>query len=376
MKNMKIQLAVILALACFSGAAHARKGDLLHEDVFVAKGQTSGGVYTDKSITVEGLMTGDAVSIGGASVTVKGEVKGDLVSMGGAVDVSGVVKGDVVSMGGPVAVSGRVAGDISNIGGKVELSGSGQVDGDISALGGTVIKSEKAIHKGETHNFNVRALRSALPRVLRAIRYAEGSDGHGPEPGLLGGLIGGLIGAGLVVLFSMLATGIILLLLAPVFFPKNVETAAAAIAGDIWRMAGVGALMLIGFIPGLLLMIVSVLGIPLAPFALMLYAAAAVLGLSAFSVVLQHRFFEGIQKAGPVGLVGKVAAGYAIMTGLLFFGKLLPLIGGILFLIGFILMAFGAMIGLGAVWMTRMGSRPHTPPLPPQPVQPTVSDPA
>lgn len=370
MKNIKRQLMFILAMTCLTGAAQARKGDLLHEDVFVAKGQTSGGVYTDKSITVDGIMTGDAVSIGGASVTVKGEVTGDLVSMGGVVDVSGLVKGDVVSMGGPVAVSGRVGGDISNIGGKVELTGSGQVDGDISALGGTVIKSEKAMHKGELHNFDVRALRNTLPRVLRAIRYAEGPDGHGPEPWLLGGLIGGLIGAGLVVLFSMLATGIILLLLAPVFFPKNVETAAAAISGDIWRASGVGALMLIGFLPGLLMMVVSVLGIPLAPFALMLYATAAVLGLSAFSVVLQQRFFEGIKKAGPVSLVGRVAAGYAIMAGLLFFGKLLPFIGGILFLIGFILMAFGTMIGLGAVWLTRMGSRAHTPAPAPQPEQP------
>ena len=31
------------------------------------------------------------------------------------------------------------------------------------------------------------------------------------------------------------------------------------------------------------------------------------------------------------------------------------------------LMAFGTMIGLGAVWMTRLGSRSHTPPAQPQP---------
>ncbi|OGS12779.1 MAG: hypothetical protein A2234_04770 [Elusimicrobia bacterium RIFOXYA2_FULL_58_8] len=362
MKNIKGQLVFILAMACFTGAAQARKGEVLHEDVFVAKGQTSGGVYTDKSITVEGLMTGDAVSIGGASVTVKGEVTGDVVSMGGAVAISGLVKGDVVSLGGPVIVSGRVARDVSSIGGKVELSGSGQVDGDISALGGTVIKSEKALHKGETHNFDVRALRSTLPRVLSLLHYADGAA-HDAKPWLLGGLIG----AGLAVLFSILSTGIILLLMAPVFFPKNVEIAAVAIFGDIWRAAGTGILMLIGFIPGLLMMVVSLLGIPLVPFALLLYAAAGVLGLSAFSVVLQQRFFEKIKKQGPAGLVGKVAAGYAIMAGLLFFGQLLPFIGGILFLIGLMLMVSGSIIGLGAGWLTRMGSCVYAPLSPGQP---------
>jgi len=45
---------------------------------------------------------------------------------------------------------------------------------------------------------------------------------HGSNPWLKGGLAG----LGLVVLFSALVTGIILLLLPAVFFPKNVENAA------------------------------------------------------------------------------------------------------------------------------------------------------
>ena len=113
------------------------------------------------------------------------------------------------------------------------------------------------------------------------------------------------------------------------------------------------------FFPGLVMMVVSVLGIPLVPFALMIYSAAGVLGLSAFSVVLQGRFFEGLKKTGPSGLPGKVAAGYAIMAGLLFLGKLIPLVGGVLSLIGFMLLTFGAMLGLGAAWLTRMGNQSH-----------------
>ncbi len=369
MKKINKYILFSAALACLVPAAHARRDPLRHGAVVIEKGQTvREDVATDGVITVNGVLDGDAVSIGGASVTVNGEISGDIVSLGGAVYVPGLARQDVVGIGGPVEISGKVSGDVTSVGGSISLSGSGEVDGDISAIGGTVVKGEKTTHKGEVRNFDISAVRSVLPRVLKLSRYSAGDNGRNLEPWL----IGGLIGLGLAIFFSMLATGIVLLLLPAVFFPRHVENTAAAITGDMWRACGIGALMLVAFFPGLIMMLVSVLGIPLAPFALMLYAAAGTLGLCAFSVVLQGRFFEGIKKTGPAGLSGRVAVGYAIMAGLLFFGKLIPLVGGVLSLVGFMLMAFGVMLGLGAVWMTKMGNRVYVaakPPVPPQPPQ-------
>ena len=357
MNNIKRYILVSAALMCLSQMAYASRSGLRHENVVIEKGQTmSGDVATDKSITVNGVLDGDAVSVGGDSVTVNGELNGDLVAIGGSVHIPGRVKGDVASVGGPVAISGKVSGDVSSVGGSVELSGAGEIDGDISTLGGSVVKGEKSMHRGEVRGFDMRMVRTVLPRVLRVARYA-GAHERDAAPWL----IGGLIGIGLLVFFSILATGVILLLLPAIFFPKNVENVASVISVDIWRACGIGALMVLGFFPGLLVMVISILGIPLIPFALMLYTAAGVLGLSAFSVVLQGRFFEGIKKSGPAGLPGKVAVGYALMAGLLFFGKLIPFIGGVLSLIGFMLLSFGSMLGLGAVWMTRMGNQKHTP---------------
>lgn len=356
MKNIKSYVLFAASLLCFGTAAHARHSDVRHEDVVVEKGQTmSGDVTADKSITVNGVLDGDAVAVNGAPISVNGEVTGDLVAIGGPIHIPGLVKGDVSSVGGPVAISGKVKGDVSNVGGSVELSGAGEVDGDISAVGGTIVKGENTLHKGKVHSVDMRMVRKVLPSFLR-LTY---SDDHRRSPGPW--LVGGLIGLGLFVFFSIIVTGAVLLMLPAVFFPKNVENAAVVISGDMWRACGLGALMVVGFLPGLLILVVSILGIPLVPFALMLYTAAAVLGLSAFSVVLQGRFFEGIKKAGPSGLPGRVAVGYALMAGLLFFGKLIPLVGGVLSLIGFMMLSFGTMIGLGAVVMTRMGNRSHTP---------------
>lgn len=359
MKNTNKYFLLAAALLCLGQAAQAKRSELRHEDIRIENGQFwSGDAATDKSITVNGTLEGDAISVGGASVTVNGEVTGDLVAIGGSVHVPGRVKGDIASIGGPVAVMGKVMGDIASVGGSVDLSGTGEIDGDISVLGGSFTKGEKSVHNGEVNSFDVRAIRRVLPRVVRLARFA---GEH--EQGVPGGpwFLGGLVGLGLLVLFSALATGAVLLVLPAVFFPRNVENAAAAMSGDMWRACGIGALLVVAFFPGLLMIVVSVLGIPLVPFALMLYAAAGLLGLSAFSVLLQDRFFEGIKRTGPSSLPGKAAAGYAVMAGLLFFGKLIPLVGGILSLIGYMLLAFGVMLGLGAVWMTKLGNQPPAP---------------
>ena len=139
MNMKKLALAYLASLLVMGGTAWARQPEVKHEDIMVAKGQTlNGDIATDKSITVEGTLNGDATALGGGTVTVAGEITGDLVSMGGPVLIPGRVRGDVSSIGGPVDVSGRVHGNLSAVGGKVTLSGEGQVDGEISALGGGV----------------------------------------------------------------------------------------------------------------------------------------------------------------------------------------------------------------------------------------------
>lgn len=352
MKKIKMIALCTLAAAVLTATAQARPA-VSHQDVVIEEGQTfNGDIVADKSITVKGTVNGNISSIEEAPVTVAGEVNGDVSTIGGPVNVAGKVAGDVSSVGGKVDVTGRVTGDVSSVGGKVTLSGNGEVDGDISSFGGTVITGDKAVCRGKVNDMNLGSLRRNISRAVRASRYAE------DRKEVPNWVLGGLAGVAMMALFSALVTGVILMLLPPVFFPKNVETAAAALKGDLWRCCGIGAVIMVCIFPALLLMLVSILGIPLIPFALMLLAAAGLLGLAAFSVLLQDRFFLGIKRQGPQGLLGKVATGYGLTAGLFFLGHLVPIVGGILSLIGLMLGCFGAMVGLGAAWTTRMGSRP------------------
>lgn len=360
MKRTTKLLFSAAALLLLAQALYARRPEVRHEDIFIATGETvKGDVATDMTLTIDGTLDGSATSVGGATVTVSGRLTGDLVSMGGPVFIPGLVDGDVSSIGGPVDVSGRVSGNVSAVGGKVLITGQGQIDGDISALGGGVEKGEDARHRGSVNSFNSRALRSTIGNAMRTVRFSVryGGERHGPREERRGG-------PWLIVLLSMLGTGLLVLMITVIFFSKNVENSAAAIKGDIWRSCGIGALAVVAFFPVLLMMAVSILGIPLIPFALILFAVAAVLGLGAFSVLLQERFFQGIKRKGPSGLAGKVATGYGLMAGLLLFGKLIPVLGGLLALIGLMLLAFGTMVGLGGAWATRMGSRPVLPAAP------------
>ncbi|HCC47682.1 MAG TPA: hypothetical protein DEQ38_06140 [Elusimicrobia bacterium] len=387
MNMKKLALAYLASLLVMGGTAWARQPEVKHEDIMVAKGQTlNGDIATDKSITVEGTLNGDATALGGGTVTVAGEITGDLVSMGGPVLIPGRVRGDVSSIGGPVDVSGRVHGNLSAVGGKVTLSGEGQVDGEISALGGGVDKGPKAVHRGTVNSFSADALKGTLAGALRTARSAARSaSGIHPGPNDprnwrtdsysfkgnlsdLGGMnsgnfkiFGGLMAAWLAAILLILAAEVLLVTLPAIFFPDNVQKARAAINGDLWKACAIGALMLVGLFPGLLLMVVSILGIPLVPFALILFAAAGLLGLSAFSLLLQERFFVGLKKAGPASLPAQAATGAALLAALFFFGKLIPIIGGALSAAAVMILAFGVMTGLGAAWMTRMGTRPFAP---------------
>jgi hypothetical protein len=181
---------------------------------------------------------------------------------------------------------------------------------------------------------------------------------------------GGLFGAGLVILLSLLLLGAVLLVLPAIFFPKNVENVAREMTVNFWKSAGIGTLIVMALFPAFLAMLISILGIPLIPLAAMLLVAAKLLGFCGFSLVLARRFFEGIKRPAPASMVAQACIGYALLAALVFVGHSLPVLGWLLTLTGIIVAAFGVLLGLGAVWSTRMGADQVPPPVQAVPVRP------
>jgi hypothetical protein len=106
-----------------------------------------------------------------------------------------------------------------------------------------------------------------------------------------------------------------------------------------------------------------VLGIPLIPIAMLLFFAAKLMSLAAFGALLSEKFHDSLQRPSPTPLRA-AAIGYLLLTSLWVIGKLMALaggigsfVGGMLVLANMMILCCAVVVGLGAVWTTRMGSR-------------------
>lgn len=362
MKTLKLSL-LAAALALSAGAAEAKKNfnirvdgkDAVDGPVLVSKGETrDGDIVARGSVTVEGVLNGDAVSLDGA-VSVPGQVNGDIAALAGSVSVAGTVSGDVAALGGGVEVSGRIHGDVAAMGGDVALGPQAEVNGSVALLGGKLRKAESARLNGSVAQLDLGMGRDLLRLATKVSRKAAS-----PDPETKRNWTRAKAAAGL----AFMAGLVLLVGLCGAFAPRQVENVAAAVEADFWHSAGVGLLLIIAAGPALLLLTVSVVGIPLIPVALLGVMAAKLLAVAAFSLVLARRFAQSTARPSPTVLAG-VLGGFLLLISPNLLGKVVSLlglpggVGGVLLLANLILLSFAVMVGVGAVWTTKFGTNPR-----------------
>jgi cytoskeletal protein CcmA (bactofilin family) len=130
---------VIIALAALApppaAALEVRGGPLsrvdaaevVDDDLYIASGR----------VNVDGRVNGDLITAGG-NVRVRGQVDGDALIAGGTVDVTGRVGESVRAIGGTVTVDGTVGGDVIAIGGSLEIDQNAKITRDVAVIGGEV----------------------------------------------------------------------------------------------------------------------------------------------------------------------------------------------------------------------------------------------
>lgn len=85
--------------------------------------------------------TSQQPAVGSATVIDGSEVIcSDITSFGGSIVISGIVQGDVVSFGGNVVIGGTVNGNVKLYGGNITLQKDAYVNGDIHLCGGNWIE--------------------------------------------------------------------------------------------------------------------------------------------------------------------------------------------------------------------------------------------
>lgn len=291
------------------------------------------------------------------------ELMGNLAVIGGTatLDEGSTMTGDVILIGGTLTVNGTVNGDFIAIGGAVNIEDTADINGNISLIGATIKKSPLAEINGEITeqspkffdfnlsdpkaiNFPFTAKTSLLTRMLQASLQA----------------------------LAMAALAVILGLL----LPQQIKRVADTISKEPLVTGGVGLLSVVVAPILLVLLTITVILIPVTILGTLLVGLAVLFGWIAIGFEIGQRLailFKTTWHPSISAGIGVLLLG--LVTG---FATLIPCIG---WLIGVIV----AILGLGAVVISRFGSSkyanklaqavvpssplPPTPPSAPEPPQ-------
>lgn len=294
-------------------------------------------------------------------------VSGDVVSIGGNILVEGDVEGDCVSVGGSlhVASGARVRGEVVCVGGRLTLDDDTKVGNDVVSVWGTLQRAPTAEVGGQVTEVT-GPLRLNLPSHLLGIGHGIGSAAWE----FIVRVVWVVILMGLGIAFFQL-------------FPTRMENLAETIQhrGFASFLAGLAGFILWG--PVFVLLILTIVGIPLA---LIVLPPLTLLGTLAGYVAVA-KVAGSRKRVLPVGPA--VARGVLLLEGLLLLALFLSVFGSVFEFLGFILGVIGwgvvgvaSTLGWGAFLITRFRpspqsayDRPAPPPYGPPPGYPPPGTP-
>ena len=291
-------------------------------------------------------------------------VDGDVVVFGGNVttEKSSTIEGDLAVFGGNVNIDGTVEGDIAAIGGNVNLGETAVVKGDIALLGGQANLDDGAVVEGSivrpfNGGFHTRFNHDfELPEPPAPPQPPTPWDGSWGWTNRV------------VNFFEDLAATVGLLLvmgvvgwLVSAFMPMHMKTVGDTVLNAGPVSFGTGLLTILVFMASLLL----IFTICLIPIPALFFVALMVAGLFGWIVIGQligERLLVATGQRQP-NLVMSTLVGVVVLTIVAKMPVLnwIPCIGFIFGLLGVLVTLVVAPTGIGAVILTRFGTRPYTP---------------
>ena len=278
----------------------------------------------------------------------------DVVRIGNDVHVpeGQVVEGDAVSIMGDVRVDGYVEGDAVAVGGSLILGPNGRVDGDGVSVGGSVEKNGGVI-RGETVSIGF-------------------GKGWCSGPGFfMGSFFSAARRFGLLILWLAILMVLGALLIAVVRRP--IDIVSDRVRKEAFFNGLIGLLAWALVIPVIVLLAITIIGIPIAILVPFVFAIMMLLGFIGVSVATGQRF-AGVVNGSSYRAM---AIGVIVLYGLVVLGSLLrmgpgPLhfAGSIIGFIGWAIVFVAVTVGLGAVITSRFGTREKMPKAAPAPAAP------
>jgi cytoskeletal protein CcmA (bactofilin family) len=303
--------------------------------------------------SVPGLAAAERTQAGGTIVVEAGEtVRGDLTAMGGSVVIRGTVTGDVQAFAGSVDIEGTVGGNVEGAAGSITVGESAVIDGDLSAgagsitIDGTVRGTVEA--GAETITLGPNA------EIQGDLRY--GGELTRREGATVGGSVIQEESTGGVSLlpsipswtFSVYGFLVNLVFAAALLlvFPRFTAGMGERTSASPGRTAGAGLLAMIGIPILLVLIALTIVGIPMS------IMGAFVYGLTIWVAYVLGRFVVGAWILSYTDVGGRWLAlllGFALIAVLTF----LPVVGGLFDLVALLLGMGALMLGLRKAYGSR-----------------------
>ena len=275
------------------------------------------------------------------------ELERHRVSTGGPVTIEkGSHVDTAVAYGGPVIVEedAVIDGDAVAFGGDVVLKKGAIVEGDAVSFGGSVVKAEGAVVHGESVSMGGSGIGTAVARNVvksqRSARVSDAQDADDSRSGFGRGVAGFLLQ--FAVFFGL---GFVLMM----FAPQRMKALEATIKAEPGKNGLAGFLGLLATIPLTLMLVVTLVGIPLAMMLWIVLALFVPVGLAVVANAVGARL--------PTGNLRKTQA-LVLAIGL--FALLLV---GHVPVLGPLVMAVAVFISMGAIIRTRFGQNSRSTPM-------------
>lgn len=134
-----ILVPVFLLLFSFVATIHAQSNLRRNEVVTLEKNEVVDNDFfaVGEKVVISGTVNNDAY-IAGGNIIVDGQIKGDLLVAGGNITISGKVHGNIRAAGGDINISGIVSKNVTVAGGSARFDNSAQITGNLAAAAGSL----------------------------------------------------------------------------------------------------------------------------------------------------------------------------------------------------------------------------------------------
>jgi cytoskeletal protein CcmA (bactofilin family) len=280
-------------------------------------------------------LVGEDLRIAGGQVTVEGKVGGEALVTGGKITLTSAadIVGRAWLSGGEVNVMGRIGKELKLYAGKATIAG--EIDGDARVVAQEIIMLPGAKIKGALTYISQDEIKlepnaqvlGKLTREATPESWRDAGGWHRHTGGIWPLWLLGLIGAGALFILG---------------FPAFTQAAQANVGSAPWKSLALGAGVLFAGPPLAIILLITVIGVPLALALLASYANLLLAGYLTSANFIGERLAQFVRKGAQITAGWRIGA-LAVALVLLALLRMIPLVG-LLVMLAALLFGLGALV--------------------------------